>query len=91
MPLLSGLPRGPEPMGFYANPARRVGIQSVRLAADIPAAERPSVKVLRTDSATFAALVEARRNGRSAFYTHPPGKVDLCSMDVPVKVTEPAH
>lgn len=91
MPLLSGLPRGPEPMGFYANPARRVGILSVRLAADIPAAERPSVKVLRTDSATFAALVEARRNGRSAFYTHPPGKVDLCSMDVPVHVTEPAH
>ncbi|WP_426689286.1 peptidylprolyl isomerase [Rhodanobacter ginsengiterrae] len=91
MPLLSGLPRGPEPMGFYADPAQRVAIQSVRLAADIPAAERPSVKVLRTDSMTFAALVEARRNGRSAFYAHPPGKVELCGMDVPVKVSEPGH
>lgn len=91
MPLLSGLPRGPEPMGFYADPAHRVNIQSVRLVADLPAAERPAVKVLRTDSPTFAALVDARRNGRSAFYAHPPGKVELCAMDVPVEVSEPSH
>lgn len=91
MPLLSGLPRGPEPMGFYTKPAQRVSIESVRLAADIPAKQRPAIEVLRTDSATFAALVEAKRNGHNAFYARPAGKVDLCSIDVPVREAKPAH
>jgi peptidylprolyl isomerase len=91
MPLLSGLPRGPEPMGFYTKPAQRVTIESVRLAADIPAKDRPALEVLRTDSASFAALVEAKRNGRNAFYARPAGKVDLCSIDVPVREAKPAH
>ncbi|EIM00618.1 peptidylprolyl isomerase [Rhodanobacter thiooxydans] len=91
MPLLSGLPRGPEPMGFYAKPEQRVTIESVRLAADLPAAQRPAIEVLRTDSASFAALVEARRNGRNAFYTRPAGKVDLCSIEVPVREAKSAH
>jgi hypothetical protein len=85
MPLLSGLPRGPAPMGFYTNPAQRTAIQSVRLAADLPAAQRPSIEVLRTDSTTFTALIEAKRNRRDAFYTTPAGKVDLCGIDVPTR------
>lgn len=91
MPLLSGLPRGPEPMGFYADAARRVSITSVRLAADMPVKQRPSIEVLRTDSATFAALVDASRNGHSAFYPEPVGKVGLCSIHVPVREAKPAH
>jgi cyclophilin family peptidyl-prolyl cis-trans isomerase len=85
MELLSGLPRGPAPMGFYADPRQRVAIQSVRLAADLPAAQRPHVEVLRTDSATFAKLVEAKRNRRDAFYTLPAGKIDVCSISAPVR------
>jgi cyclophilin family peptidyl-prolyl cis-trans isomerase len=85
MPLLSALPRGDGPMGFYANPAQRVTIQSVRLAAELPVAQRTPVEVLRTDSATFSALVAAKRNRRDAFYGVPAGKVDLCSIDVPVR------
>ena len=91
MPLLSGLPRGPEPMGFYTKPQQRVTIESVRLAADMPAKDRPAIQVLRTDSASFAALVEAKRNGRNAFYPRPAGKIDLCSIDVPVREVKPAH
>lgn len=90
MPLLSGLPRGPEPMGFYTKPQQRVTIASVRLAADMPAKDRPAIQVLRTDSASFAALVEAKRNGHNAFYPKPAGKVDLCSIDVPVREAKPA-
>jgi peptidylprolyl isomerase len=90
MPLLSGLPRGPEPMGFYTQPQQRITIESVRLAADLPAKDRPAIQVLRTDSASFAALVEAKRNGRNAFYPKPVGKVDLCGIDVPVRGTGPA-
>lgn len=87
MPLLSGLPRGTGPMGFYAAPAQRTTIQSVRLAADLPVAQRPSLEVLRTDSSTFTALIEAKRNRRDAFYAVPAGKVDLCGIDVPVRTT----
>ncbi len=85
MPLLSGLARGAEPMGFYTKPEQRVAINSIRLAVDMPANQRPAIEVLRTDSATFAALVDLKRNGRSAFYSLPPGKVDLCSIDIPTR------
>jgi peptidylprolyl isomerase len=85
MELLSGLPRGPGPMGFYDKPAQRLTIESVRLAADLPPAQRARVEVLRTDSPTFAALIEAKRNRRDAFYTRPAGKIDLCSISVPAR------
>ena len=85
MPLLSSLPRGAEPMGFYTKPNQRLAINSVRLAADLPKKDRPEIEVLRTDSPTFAAIVDARRNGRNAFYPEPVGKVGLCSIDVPVR------
>jgi peptidylprolyl isomerase len=83
MELLSAMPRGPAPMGFYTDKAQRVPIESVRLAADLPPAQRPKIEVLRTDSATFAKLIEAKRNRRDAFYTVPAGKIDLCSIAIP--------
>lgn len=85
MEYLSGLPRGTGPLGFYDKPAQRVAIQSVRLASELPIAQRPAIEVLRTDSATFAALVEAKRNRRDDFYQNPAGKIDLCSINVPVR------
>ena len=88
MELLSGLSRGPAPMGFYTDKKQRVPIGSVRLAADLPAAERPKIEVLRTDSPTFAKLIEAKRNRHDAFYTVPAGKIDLCSIAVPSRKTK---
>ena len=85
MEYLSGLPRGTGPLGFYEKPSQRVTIQSVRLASDLPAATRPTIEVLRTDSTTFAALVDAKRNRRDDFYRNPAGKIDLCSINVPVR------
>jgi peptidylprolyl isomerase len=87
MPLLSGLPRGSAPMGFYAAPGQRVPIKSVHIAADVPAAQRVDMEVLRTDSATFAALIEAQRNRHDAFYQTSAGKVGLCDISVPVRET----
>ncbi|MET0330293.1 MAG: peptidylprolyl isomerase, partial [Dyella sp.] len=40
MPLLSGLPRGPEPLGFYAKPSEQITISRAVLAADLPMAQR---------------------------------------------------
>src|SRR3546814_10309661 len=48
---LSSLPRGPAPLGVYEDPARRVPIASVRLASDLPEAERPRFEYLSTESA----------------------------------------
>lgn len=86
MALLSSLPRGGGEMGFYTDTAQRLPIESVRLAADLPASERLDIQVLRSDSASFAALLDARRNGRSAFYPTPVGKLELCDMLPPVRL-----
>jgi peptidylprolyl isomerase len=85
MELLSALPRGTGPLGFYEKASQRTPIASVTLAADLPAAQRPGIEVLRTDSATFAALVEAKRNRRDDFYARPAGKIDLCSIAIPTR------
>ena len=80
--LLSSLPRGAGPLGFYESPAQHVPILSVRLAADVPAAERARLEVIRTDTATFAALVESRRNRRDEWYKVPAGYIDLCNVPI---------
>lgn len=91
MELLSALPRGTGPLGFYEQPGQHVPIASVRLAADVPAAERSPIEVLRTDTATFAALVEARRNRRDDWYKVPAGYIDLCNVPLPARpAREPA-
>lgn len=85
MELLSVLPRGTGPLGFYETPGQRVAIQSIRLAADLKPAERLKLQVLRTDTALFTALVEARRNRRDDFYKRPAGHIDLCNVPLPVR------
>jgi peptidylprolyl isomerase len=81
----SGLPRGPAPMGFLDDSARFVPIARVRFASDLPEAQRPSLEALRTDSASFEALIEARRNRRDAWYLRPAGRIDLCNVPLPVR------
>jgi peptidylprolyl isomerase len=48
-------------------------------------AERARLEVIRTDSPTFAALVESRRNRRDAWYKVPAGHIDLCSVPIAVR------
>jgi len=85
MELLSTIKRGPEPMGFYEYTAQRTPIRSIRLASAVPAAERTPLRVLRTDSRTFADMVEARRNRRDDFYKRAAGHIDLCNIPLPVR------
>jgi peptidylprolyl isomerase len=82
MELLSTLPRGTGPLGFYEKPEQHVPIANVRLAADVPAAERENLEVIRTDTASFQALVEARRNRRDDWYLVPAGYIDLCNVPI---------
>jgi peptidylprolyl isomerase len=87
MELLSVLSRGPVPMGFYEKDAPRTAIKSIRVMADVPVAERVPLEVLRTDTATFAELVEARRNRRDEWYKVPAGRIDVCNVPLPVRVS----
>mgnify|MGYP000892599169 FL=1 len=83
--LLAALPRGTGAAGFYEKPEQMLPIRSVRLAADVPAAERSALEILRTGTATFAALVESRRNRSDDWYLAPAGKIDLCNVPLPVR------
>jgi len=85
MELLSALPRGPAPMGFYADASQRTAIRSIQRVSDLPEAQRPTLQVLRTDSNTFADTVEARRNRVDDFYKRAAGHIDLCNIPVPVR------
>jgi len=86
--LLSVLPRGTGNLGFYEKPEQRVPIRSVRIAADVPATERTPLEVLRTDTPTFAALVESRRNRTDEWFKYRAGRVEVCNVPVPVRAPE---
>ena len=85
MELLSVLPRGPEPMGFYERADQRTPILSIRRASDLPEAQRTPLQLLRTDTALFTQLVEMRRNRRDGWYKRPAGHIDLCNVPLPVR------
>lgn len=85
MPLLSVLPRGAGAMGFYEKPEQMVPIKSVRLAADVPEAERSRLEIMRTESASFKAVAEAQRNRGGPWTKVAAGKIDLCSAPIPVR------
>jgi len=85
----STLPRGTGPLGFYEQPGERVPINSVKVAADVPDAERTRIEVLRTDTPTFAALVESRRHRQDEWFQYDPAHVELCNVPVPVREPSP--
>lgn len=84
---LSALPRGTGDLGFYKDKAQNVPIASIRLASEMPPAERPSYQYMDTASATFARYLHVRANRHDAFYIRPAGGVDLCNVQVPVRRT----
>jgi peptidylprolyl isomerase len=85
MPALSARPRGTEALGFIKDPAQHVPIARIRLAADMPSAERPQYQVLRSSSDAFSAYVTGRANRGGDFFDVPAGGVDLCNVNVPVR------
>ncbi|HLJ38938.1 MAG TPA: peptidylprolyl isomerase [Steroidobacteraceae bacterium] len=85
MDLLSVMPRGHGDLGFYEHVSERTPLKSLRVAADVPEAERTPLEILRTDTPTFAAYLEARRNRHEPWFKVPAGKVDVCNVPVPVR------
>ncbi|MEM6492929.1 MAG: peptidylprolyl isomerase [Pseudomonadota bacterium] len=89
---LSALPRGTGALGFYSaeEADKRTPIVSIRVASDLPEAERPSFEYLSTDSGSFARYADARANRLDPFFIAPSGGADVCNVPVPVRAVESA-
>jgi len=66
----------PNPDGIVSDPDR---MTRVRVASELPAAERPTARVLDTASPQFRALAEAARQAKGADFS-------VCDIDLPVQV-----
>lgn len=82
---LSSLPRGTGDLGFYETAEERTPIVSIRVVADLPAADQPKFQYLSTEGETFARYAEARANRRDPFFNVPAGGADICNIPVPVR------
>lgn len=83
--LLSALPRGKGQMGFYEKPEEQTALRAVRVAADVPVAERTRIEVLRTDRPIFQALIESRRNRPEEWFHFRTGHIEICNVPIPVR------
>ena len=89
MELLSSLPRGGSAqgayMGFYQSPSQYTKIKSVRLASELPPAQRLKLEYLKPGTPSFAAYVEARRNRHNDWFVRPAGAIDACNIPLPLR------
>ncbi|MGK0267017.1 MAG: peptidylprolyl isomerase [Maricaulis sp.] len=80
---VQALNRG-DPMvnsGVIADPDLRDPILSMRIAADLPQAQRPAYEIMRTDGQAFHDAKTARRNRTGAFFFEtPPAVIEACHM-----------
>ena len=60
-------------------------VKSIRIAADVLAAERSLLEVMRTDTPTFQDLIESRRNRREDWFHAQAGHIELCNVPIPVR------
>ena len=74
--VVRALKASPNPDGIVTGPDR---MTQVRVASDLPAAERPTVQVLDTNSPRFRGLAEAARQAKGADFS-------VCDIDLPVQV-----
>lgn len=85
MEILSTLPRGGGPLGFYEEAGERTPIHSARLGSELPPGERAGLEVMRTDSEAFRQRIEARRTRTEEWFVHPSGRIEVCNVGVPVR------
>ena len=85
MEILSTLPRGTEALGFYKEARQRIPLRSIRVAADVPEAQRTKLELLRTDTPTWDAFVDARRWRREDWFLDKVGHVEVCNVPLPTK------
>ncbi|WP_340317805.1 peptidylprolyl isomerase [Rhizorhabdus argentea] len=88
MDALAALPRGTEALGVYRAGVARPAIKAARLAADMPAADRPSYEVMRSDGPSFGQWLAARANRKDDFFIRPAGAIDICNAMPPARAVK---
>jgi len=72
--------------GVIADPEARDAILSIRVAADLPEADRPSYEVMDTRGQAFFEMKRARRNrSHEFFFETPPPVIEACHIPGPVR------
>ena len=90
MEIMSAFPRGTGDAGFYKTPGEYQHYADIKVAADLPPEQRTPLEIMKTDSASFATLVNSRRWRKDDFYRNPVGRIGLCNVTVPVRAATPA-
>ena len=83
---LTTLPRGTGPLGFYETADEQVPIRSIRFGSELPQSKRLVIEMMRTDTASFNDLVEARRYRAEEWFVDPADRVGLCNVPLPVRI-----
>ena len=65
-------------------------IKTIRVAADVPAAERSQLEIMRTDTAAFRELIESRRNRREDWFYVQAGRIEINNVPIPVRTRSAA-
>jgi peptidylprolyl isomerase len=85
MEIMSAFPRGTGDAGFYKTPGEYQHYADIKVAADLPPEQLTPLEIMKTDSASFATLVNSRRWRKDDFYSKPVGRIGLCNVTVPVR------
>jgi len=73
--------------GVIGDVAKRDPIIRMTLASQLPEKDRPHYQVQRTESSTFAGLVQQRRHPPTEFYHRPPSpNLDICGVPLPARL-----
>jgi peptidylprolyl isomerase len=73
--------------GVIGDVSRRDPIIRMTLSSELPEKDRPHYQVLRTDSPTFAGVLQQRRHPPPEFYHRPPlSNLDICGVPLPVRL-----
>jgi peptidylprolyl isomerase len=84
--LLTTLPRGNGPLGFYESPDELTPIASIRLGTELAENKRLNINVMRTDTDAFANYVESRTFRREDWFVEPTGRIEICNIIPPIRV-----
>ena len=84
--LLTTLPRGNGPLGFYESADDLTPIVSIRLGTELDENKRLDINVMRTDTDAFANYVAARTFRREDWFVEPTGRIEICNLTPPIRV-----
>ena len=83
--LLSVLPRGTGPLGFYETAAQYTPIVNVRMGDEVDESTRDHLEVMRTDTDAFSDFVTSRTFRNEEWFVEPTGRIELCNIIPPVR------